>query len=81
MNTPWKTPVVIMIGEPAAETVIATTQTAAWAMIEDWPDEDGEMLDRALLIIADVDKGRRKPEDARQAFVKAAQEAGILVRA
>lgn len=81
MNTPWKKPVVVSIGEPPVETVIETTQAAAWAMIEDWPTEDGAMLDRALAVCADVDTGKRKPEDARQAFAEAAKEAGILIRA
>jgi hypothetical protein len=80
MNTPWKTPVVVLIGEPPEETVIGTTQAAAWAMIEDWPVEDGAALDRALLVFAAVDAGKRKPEEARQAFFEAASEAGVLVR-
>ncbi|WJH40355.1 DUF982 domain-containing protein [Aliirhizobium terrae] len=80
MNTPWKKPVVVLIGEPPEEAVIETTQGAAWAMIEDWPVEDGTLLDRALAICAAVDAGKRKPEDARQAFVEAAKEAGVLIR-
>lgn len=81
MNTPWNKPVVISIGEPPAETTIETTQGAAWAMIEDWPTEDGAALDRALAVCADVDAGKRKPEEARKAFVEAATEAQILIRA
>ncbi|CDZ29579.1 DUF982 domain-containing protein [Neorhizobium galegae] len=81
MNTPWNKPVVISIGEPLAETAIETTQAAAWAMIEDWPVEDGTALDRALEACAAVDAGKRKPEEARKAFVEAAMEAHILIRA
>ncbi|RWX79030.1 DUF982 domain-containing protein [Neorhizobium lilium] len=80
MNTPWTQPVVLSLGEPPEETIIETTQGAAWAMIEDWPIEDGTALDRALAICAAVDAGKRKPEEARQAFIEAALEAGILVR-
>jgi hypothetical protein len=80
MNSPWKKPVTVLLGEPPAETAVETTQAAAWAMIEDWPQEDGTALDRALAICAAVDAGKRTPEDARQAFVEAAKEAGILVR-
>lgn len=79
MNSPWKTPVTLMLGEPPVETSVSTTQAAAWAMIEDWPIEDGTALDRALAIVAAVDAGKRKPEEAREAFIAAAQEAGILV--
>ncbi|TWF49648.1 DUF982 domain-containing protein [Neorhizobium alkalisoli] len=81
MNTPWKKPVIVLIGEPPEKTVIETTQGAAWAMIEDWPTEDGTCLDRALAICAAVDAGKRKPEEARQAFVEAANEAGVLLQA
>ncbi|MCQ1570678.1 DUF982 domain-containing protein [Neorhizobium galegae] len=81
MNTPWNKPVVVSIGEPPAETTIETTQAAAWAMIEDWPVEDGTALDRALEVCAAVDAGKRNPEEARKAFVEAAMEAHILIRA
>jgi hypothetical protein len=80
MHTPWKKPVTVRLGEPPVETVLDTTQAAAWAMIEDWPTEDGPALDRALEICAAVDAGKRKPEDARTAFLQAATEAGILVQ-
>ncbi len=80
MNSPWTKPVIISIGEPPEESAVETTQGAAWAMIEDWPLEDGTALDRALAVCAAVDAGKKKPEDARQAFVEAAREAGILVR-
>jgi hypothetical protein len=81
MNNPWSKPVVVLIGEPPVETTVETTQAAAWAMIEDWPVEDGPLIDRALIVCAEVDGGKRKPEDARAAFVAAAEEAGILVSA
>ena len=80
MNTPWTKPVIVRVGEPPEETAIETTQGAAWAMIEDWPIEDGTLLDRALSVCAAVDAGKRKPEEARRAFVEAAQEAGILIQ-
>lgn len=81
MNTPWKQPVLIAFEEPGVYTSIATTQAASWAMIEDWPEEDGEALDYALLVCAAVDTGKKKPEDARKAFVAAAIEAGLDVKA
>lgn len=81
MNLSWKTPVIITIGEPLAETAISTLQAAAWALIEDWPLEDGPALDHALVVCTAVMDGKRRPEEARTAFVAAASEAGILVRA
>ena len=38
-------------------------------------------LDKALLICAAVDAGRKKPEDARKAFIAAAMEAGLDIKA
>lgn len=81
MSKSWKNPVLISIGEPPVETAIDGVQAASWAMIEDWPLDEGPALDRALLVCASVADGKRKPEDARTAFVAAAEEARILVRA
>lgn len=67
--------------EPGDYTSIDTTQAASWAMIEDWPTEEGEALDRALLIFAAVGSGKKTPEDARKAFVAAAMEAGLDIKA
>lgn len=79
MSLSWKNPVIISIGEPLVETSISTLQAAAWALIEDWPFEDGPALDAALVACTAVMEGKRKPEEARKAFVAAATEAGILV--
>ena len=81
MSLSWKIPVTISIGEPPAETAISTLQAAAWALIEDWPLEDGPALDAALVVCTAVMEGKRKPEEARKAFVAAASEAGILIKA
>jgi hypothetical protein len=80
MNTPWKKPVTLALEGPDIYTTIDTTQAASWAMIEDWPVEDGTALDRALSICAWVDAGKRKPEEARQAFIEAAIEAGLDIK-
>ena len=80
MQTPWKKPVLVALEEPGVYVSIESTQAASWALIEDWPEEDGEKLDRALLVFAAVDAGKKKPEDARQAFIEAALEAGLDVK-
>ncbi|MBT9370254.1 DUF982 domain-containing protein [Rhizobium sp. CSW-27] len=80
MSTSWKKPVTLTLGEPPETIVIDTTQAAAWAMIEDWPLDEGPALDHALLVIAAVDAGRQTHDAAREAFVAAAEEAGILLQ-
>ncbi|MFP3546082.1 DUF982 domain-containing protein [Rhizobium sp. SIMBA_035] len=79
-QVPWEKPVLLALEEPGVYVTINTTQAASWAMIEDWPTEDGPALDKALLICADVVKGKRTNEDARLAFIAAAVEAGIDIQ-
>ncbi len=80
MDRPWSKPVLIALEQPGQFTAITTPQEASWAMIEDWPLEDGVALDKALLVCADVATGKKTPEDARRAFLFAAAEAGLAVR-
>ncbi|MBB3398980.1 hypothetical protein FHX09_005082 [Rhizobium sp. BK538] len=80
MQAPWPRPVLLALEEPGKYVTIATTQAASWAMIEDWPTEDGSALDKALLVCADVIKGKRTNDDARKAFIAAAVEAGIDIK-
>ncbi|MBP1850196.1 DUF982 domain-containing protein [Rhizobium halophytocola] len=80
MPTLWPKPIVLALGENGEDVTIDSTEAASWAMIEDWPMEDGEVLDKALLICADVVRGKRKDEEARKAFLEAAIEAGIAIR-
>jgi len=77
---PWANPVLLALEEPGQYVTIGTTQAASWAMIEDWPTEDGPALDKALLICADVIKGKASNEQARNAFIAAAVEAGIDIK-
>ncbi|WP_018902249.1 DUF982 domain-containing protein [Rhizobium sp. 2MFCol3.1] len=76
----WPKPVMLALEEPGQYVTIDTTQAASWAMIEDWPTEDGPALDKALLVCADVIKGKRSNDDARKAFIAAAIEAGIDIK-
>ncbi|MBP1845909.1 hypothetical protein J2046_004183 [Rhizobium petrolearium] len=81
MQTPWTKPVVVAVGEPPVEATVTTTQGASWALIEDWPVEEGPALTRALAMCAGVLERKNKPDEARKAFVEAAREAGVLVSA
>ena len=80
MTKPWPRPITLALGENGEDVAIDSTEAASWAMIEDWPTEEGPALDRALLICADVVNGKRKDDDARKAFLEAALEAGIAIR-
>ena len=82
MITSWSKPVILHgIGEEGEDLTVDSTRAASWAMIEDWPVEDGEALDKALMICGNVANGRGKEDDARKAFIAAAMEAGIRITA
>ncbi len=80
MSERWNKGVTLALEGPGKFTTISTLQQASWALIEDRPTEDGEALDRALLIIEAALKGRKTPEQARMAFIAAAHEAQIEIR-
>lgn len=79
MSKNWPKPIIIALGEKNENVLINSTEAASWAMIEDWPVEDGPELDKALLIFADVVRGKRPDEEARAAFLEAVKEAGITI--
>lgn len=79
MNKNWNKGVTLALEAPGKFTTINTIQEASWALIEDWPIEDGEALDHALLVIEAAMKGRKTPEEARLAFIAAACEAEIEI--
>lgn len=80
MNTPWKKPVTLALAEDGGNVTIDSTEAASWALIEDWPTEEGAALDRALLVCAAVAEGKKGDEEARKAFIEAALEAGIRIQ-
>lgn len=80
MNSNWSKGVTLALEAPGKFTTINNIREASWALIEDWPIEDGDALDHALLVIEAAIKGRKTPEVARLAFIAAAHEAQIEIR-
>ncbi|WP_457583164.1 DUF982 domain-containing protein [Ensifer canadensis] len=76
----WEKPVVLALEGPGKYTTISNTTEASWAMIEDWPLEDSELLTLALDTCAAVIEGRQPTDAARKAFIDAAREAGIPIQ-
>lgn len=82
MSKTWNKPVILHgIGEDGEDVVVDSSQAASWALIEDWPEEDGEALDKALLVLAAVAQGKAKEDDGRTALIAAALEAGVKITA
>ncbi|MEA3537361.1 DUF982 domain-containing protein [Rhizobium sp. CC-YZS058] len=80
MSGDWNKAVTLAIGEDGGFATIRNTQEASWALIEDWPLEEGEALDAALLTLEAAMKGKASAETARLAFIAAAHEAGIAIK-
>lgn len=81
MSKDWNKGVTLALEGPGQFRTIETVQEASWVLIEDWPLEDGPELDKALIVFEAVLKGKKSPEAARLAFIAAAMEAGIEVKA
>ncbi|WP_313616715.1 DUF982 domain-containing protein [Agrobacterium sp.] len=80
MSKSWNKPVTLALEEPGQFTTISNLQEASWALIEDWPLDEGEALDKALLVLEAAIKGKKTVEEARLAFIAAAIEAEIEIK-
>lgn len=59
---------------------VTTTAQAAQILLNRWPTRRGKALEKAKMICVKVIEGRKTPEKARKAFVKAARKAGLRLR-
>ncbi|KKX29206.1 DUF982 domain-containing protein [Rhizobium sp. LC145] len=80
MSKDWNKGVTLALEGPGKFTTISTIQEASWALIEDWPLDEGDALDKALLTLEQAMKGKKSAEAARLAFIAAAHEAGIEIK-
>ncbi|OLP60318.1 hypothetical protein BJF93_15280 [Xaviernesmea oryzae] len=81
MSNDWNKPVSLALGDPGTFTTIRNNQEASWALIEDWPVEEGKALDQALQTLEAAMKGKKSAEAARLSFIAAAHEAGLDIKA
>ncbi|TCV69408.1 uncharacterized protein DUF982 [Neorhizobium sp. R1-B] len=75
----WAIPVSVELHGAGDHDLIFCTRDAANCLLEDWPVDDGEHFHQALRTFMLVLDGKAEPEDARDAFVAAAEEAGLVV--
>ncbi|WP_149762223.1 DUF982 domain-containing protein [Neomesorhizobium albiziae] len=76
----FQQPVHIAFGRPAPVLSITTTQEAARHLLgSQWPE--GPMREIAALALVGVSSGDVTTDEAREAFVDAAIEAGVLIAA
>lgn len=60
---------------------VTSTSEASLALLEDWPTEQSKATTEAMEACLAVLEGNGDPAVAREAFIKAAEEAGVFLRA
>ncbi|MBY5370956.1 DUF982 domain-containing protein [Rhizobium leguminosarum] len=71
------TPIGLAVGGQPARKVVRTLGDAAYILIKHWPYNDGEEYVGAVKACVDAISGQIAPEQFREAFLRAAGEAGI----
>jgi len=79
MSGRWSEGVELNIDRFNVYRTIYTTADAAYYLLHKWPVESGKECSRARRVCLAVLEGRRPADDAREAFVAAAKEAGLYV--
>ena len=84
MRTPvlidWQASVAINLDRLGGPRFVGSTQEAALLLIDHWPVRCGAAFLHALRICAEALEEEVPPEEARLAFVAAAEEADIILR-
>jgi hypothetical protein len=77
-DKPWSSPVYVAIGD-CELVAVSTTARAAQVLVYRWPDKSFSSREPALEACLAVLTEGRPPELSRQAFIRAAKEAGLLI--
>jgi len=76
----WDEPITFETQKLGVYRTIASADEAARAILTDWPVHSGHAFMKAQKACLAVLEGREAPEAAREAFLAAAEEAGVFVR-
>jgi hypothetical protein len=74
---PWAIPVMIACRRSGTVHTITSTREAFWMLFNVWPVAEGKAYFSALELCDGVSIGRISPEEARLAFLAAAEEAKL----
>jgi hypothetical protein len=80
MRYGWIEPVEIELGKIGLYTVIPDTETAGRTLLFEWPVKQGEALSLAKTACLEALEGKGSAEAARDAYLAAADEAGLNTR-
>lgn len=76
----WDNPVTIETLTLGRYRTVSNTAEAARVLLEEWPVDEGEAFVAAKTLCLAVMEGAADPEEARKAFLIAADEADVFVR-
>lgn len=79
-NGCWDIPVTFETRRLGQFRTVTSTSEAALALLEDWPTEQSKATTEAMEACLAVLEGNGDPAVAREAFLKAAEEAGVFIR-
>lgn len=79
-NGRWDVPVTFETRRLGQFRVVTSTSEAALALLEDWPTEQSKVTTKAMEVCLAVLEGNGDPAAARDAFIKAAEAAGVFIR-
>jgi len=72
-------PLMLVMGGREKYRLVGSLREVAEALIGDWPSDDGEEYMEAVKACLDAIHGKLSAQEAREALIRAADEAGIPV--
>lgn len=76
----WEKPITFETNKLGKYWTVTSAAEAARALMERWPVDTGKALEEAQRTCLAVLEGKEDPAIAREAFIKAAEEAGVFIR-
>jgi len=70
-------PLMLVMGGREKYRLVGSLREVAEALIGDWPSDDGEEYVEAVKVCLDAIHGKLSAQEAREALIRAADEAGI----
>jgi hypothetical protein len=76
----WEKPITFETNKLGKYWTVTSTAEAARALIDRWPVRTGKALEEARRTCLAVLEGKENPAVAREAFIRAAEEADVFIR-
>ncbi|WP_421578626.1 DUF982 domain-containing protein [Shinella sp. M31] len=76
----WEEPITFETNKLGKYWTVTSTAEAARALMDKWPVDTGGAYEAALRTCLAAMEGDETPDAAREAFLKAAEEAGVFIR-